>query len=96
MTSDNHIINTDEKIVKVVETFEGEQIEYYAIRDTYLGYWRSNLPIDGPDAWTQDRHLRAEFDSRFAAGREMRDIWEWRRDQWVFGDDEDHEYRAAA
>ncbi len=80
MSTDTDVVNGDERIVKVVESVEGEETVFYAIRDVNLDYWRSVHPIDDRAAWTRDRHQRAEFDSRRDAQRELEYIWQWRRE----------------
>ena len=67
--------NRDERVVEVVETVLGEQTVFYAIRDVFLGYWRSTQPLEEFDAWTKDRRRRAEFDTRREAERELAWIW---------------------
>lgn len=73
------VINPEERIVEVVVTRKGRIRRYYAIRDEYLNYWRSVLPIADDRAWTRDKTLRALFPNREAAGRELQSIWEYRR-----------------
>ena len=72
----DEIVNPDERIVKVSSKVRGM---FYAIRDVFLGYWRSTEPIDGY-AWTRDLGLRAEFPTRAQAAREMKAIWRRRRE----------------
>ena len=78
MTADTTVVNPDERIVKVCEVVEGKETVFYAIRDTYLDYWRSTQPLDDYAAWTRDRHQRAEFATRDDAEVEMSRIWAWR------------------
>ena len=87
MTEDN-IVNSDEQIVMIREIVEGEgESTFYAIRDTHLGYWRTTEPLHDDKAWTQDRHLRAEFDERGDALEELMDIWRVRRGGQVRSDE---------
>ena len=70
------VVHPDERIVKVRSKVRGT---FYAIRDVFLGYWRSSEPLDGC-AWTRDLGLRAEFATRAQAMREMKAIWRRRRE----------------
>lgn len=72
-------MNPDERIVQVVMTRKGRIQRHYAIRDEYLGYWRSAQPISDDRAWTRDKALRALFPSRVEAGKELQSIWDYRR-----------------
>ena len=85
-TDDSDIVNDDERIVMVREIVEGDETVFYAIRDTYLDYWRSIHPFDDPAAWTRDRHQRAEFETRDDAEMEMACIhesrWEAQVESW--------------
>lgn len=79
MNNDNFIANNDERVVTVREIVDGEETIFYAIRDVYLGYWRSDEPLDDDKAWTRDRRLRAEFEDRSDAVEELMEIWRVRR-----------------
>ncbi|MFA7235765.1 MAG: hypothetical protein WC058_02785 [Phycisphaeraceae bacterium] len=80
MIEDNEIVNNDEQIVMIREIVQGEgESTFYAIRDVHLGYWRTREPLHDDKAWTQDRHLRAEFDERGDALEELLEIWRVRR-----------------
>jgi hypothetical protein len=79
MNDDNCIVNNDERVVTVREIVDGEESIFYAIRDVYLGYWRSDEPLDDDKAWTQDRRLRAEFENHSDAIEELMEIWRVRR-----------------
>ena len=72
----DEIVNPDERIVKVCPKVGRA---FYAVRDVFLGYWRSTEPLDGY-AWTRDLGLRARFATRAQAMREMKAIWRRRRE----------------
>jgi len=72
-------VSPDERIVEVAVTRKRRVRRCYAIRDEFLNYWRSVLPISDDRAWTRDKTLRALFPSRAAAGKELQSIWEYRR-----------------
>ena len=77
---DEHVINADERIVRVRETVDGESRVFYAIRDVHLGYWRSRSLIHEWDAWTREICRRAQFGSRKEAKAELQSIHAWRRE----------------
>ena len=77
--SHDGVVSPDERIVKVTVTHREKPRSFYAIHDEYLDYWRSVEPIDDDRAWTRDPSLRAQFPSREAAGKELRSIWQYRR-----------------
>jgi hypothetical protein len=72
-------MNPDERIVEFAVSLRRRSRRYYGIRDEYLGYWRSVLPISDDRAWTRDKALRALFPSRAAACKELKSIWGYRR-----------------
>ena len=69
-------VNPDERIVRCRSKVRGT---FYAIRDVFLGYWRSTEPLDGY-AWTRDLGMRAKFATRAQAMREIKAIWRRRRE----------------
>jgi len=79
MTDSNDIVNNDERVVTVREIVDGEETVFYAIRDVYLGYWRTGESLHEDKAWSQDRRLRVEFENRSDAIEELMEIWRIRR-----------------
>ena len=75
----DEIANPDERVVAVREVTDDVETTFYAIRDVALGYWRSAESVAHYAAWTRDRKLRAEFDTREEAEAALEDIHDWRR-----------------
>ena len=67
-----------ERIVRIIEKWDGRTRVFYAIRDYALGYWRGTCELDEPNAWTRDLHRRAMFETRSDAREELVHIWSWR------------------
>ncbi|MFB3892008.1 MAG: hypothetical protein ACE15C_08290 [Phycisphaerae bacterium] len=76
MKGGDEVVNPDERIVKVRPKVGRA---FHAIRDVFLGYWRSTEPPGG-HAWTRDPGLRARFATRAQAMREMKAVWRRRRE----------------
>ena len=74
-------MESDERVVAVREITDDSEITFYAVRDVGLGYWRSREPLDDYEAWTRDRHARAEFDTRQQAEAELQYILAWREER---------------
>jgi len=70
-----------ERIVRIIEKWDGRTRVFYAIRDYVLGYWRGTCELDEPNAWTRDLYKRAMFDTRREAREELTHIWCWREEK---------------
>ena len=67
-------VDRSEQVVHIEIAVNGEMYGFYAIRDPYMGCWRTAEPLDSDYAWTNEQVYRARYITQEGAMREVRRI----------------------